>query len=139
MINRPKRRWFRFSLRTLFVVVTVFCVWLGWLGWQWRIVQERESASYWLRERLGDVWRTPGGYVTAQRPSMERNYNESLVPSRLRTMLGDQIAWVLELPPTLSESERERMLELYPEAEVLQWSLGDWTIAAPMRKELLDQ
>jgi hypothetical protein len=30
----PKRRWPRFTLRTLFVVVTVFGVWLGWqLNW----------------------------------------------------------------------------------------------------------
>ena len=30
----PRRRWFRFSLRTLFVVVTVFAAWLGWeLNW----------------------------------------------------------------------------------------------------------
>ena len=27
--TKPKRRWFRFSLRTLFVPVTVLCVWLG--------------------------------------------------------------------------------------------------------------
>jgi len=26
---KPKRRWFQFSLRTLFVVMTVFAVWLG--------------------------------------------------------------------------------------------------------------
>ena len=25
-----KRRWFRFSLRTLFVAVAVFCAWLGY-------------------------------------------------------------------------------------------------------------
>ena len=33
--NLPKpRRWFRFSLRTLFLLVTVFCVWLGYhLNW----------------------------------------------------------------------------------------------------------
>ena len=24
------RRWFRFSLRTMFVLVTAFCCWLGW-------------------------------------------------------------------------------------------------------------
>lgn len=27
--SNPNRRWFRFSLRTLFVLVTVLCVWLG--------------------------------------------------------------------------------------------------------------
>jgi hypothetical protein len=26
---RPKRCWFRFSLRTLIAVVTVLCIWLG--------------------------------------------------------------------------------------------------------------
>ena len=35
--NQPKpRRWFRFSVRTMFVVVTVVCAWLGyhtnWIG-----------------------------------------------------------------------------------------------------------
>jgi hypothetical protein len=25
-----KSRWFRFSLRTMFVLVTMVCVWLGW-------------------------------------------------------------------------------------------------------------
>ncbi len=27
--TRSRRRFFRYSLRTLFVVVTVFCVWMG--------------------------------------------------------------------------------------------------------------
>jgi hypothetical protein len=34
MTPAPKRRWFRFSLRTLFVVVTVLGCWLGYeLNW----------------------------------------------------------------------------------------------------------
>jgi hypothetical protein len=28
--SAPNRRWPRFSLRTMFVVLTVFCCWLGW-------------------------------------------------------------------------------------------------------------
>ena len=35
------RRWFRFSLRTLFVAVTVFCV---WVGYQCNWVRERHKA-----------------------------------------------------------------------------------------------
>ena len=27
--TKPKRRWFKFSLRTLLVVMTALCVWLG--------------------------------------------------------------------------------------------------------------
>jgi hypothetical protein len=47
--NQPKpRRWFRFSLRTLFVLVTVLCVWLGdqlnWIG-------QRHDAMEWLKCR----------------------------------------------------------------------------------------
>ena len=39
MTPPPKRRWPRFTLRTLFVVVTMFGVWLGWNVKQ---VRERE-------------------------------------------------------------------------------------------------
>ncbi len=41
MTIAPKRRWFNYSLRTLFVVVTVLCV---WLGWNVNIVQQRRAA-----------------------------------------------------------------------------------------------
>ena len=27
--SKPRRRWFQFSLRTLFVLLTVLCVWLA--------------------------------------------------------------------------------------------------------------
>jgi len=33
MTSTPKRRWFRFSLRTLFVVVTVAACYIGWGAW----------------------------------------------------------------------------------------------------------
>lgn len=35
MVDKPTpRRWFRFSLRTLFLIVTILCVWIGYqLNW----------------------------------------------------------------------------------------------------------
>ncbi len=30
MTHAPKHRWFRFSLRTLFVLITALALWLGW-------------------------------------------------------------------------------------------------------------
>jgi len=46
------RRWFRYSLRTLFVLVTVFCIWLGvqvkWIG-------DRHEALQWLRQQRDDT------------------------------------------------------------------------------------
>ncbi len=50
-MNAPKRRWFAYSLRTLFVVVTVFGVWLGYeLNWirqrhEFLVAQESLSNS----------------------------------------------------------------------------------------------
>lgn len=39
-MNAPKRRWFRFGLRTLFVMVTVVGCWLGYhLNW----IRERHA------------------------------------------------------------------------------------------------
>ena len=40
-MNTPKRRWLRFSVRTLLAAVTIVCL---WLGWQVSIVQERKMA-----------------------------------------------------------------------------------------------
>lgn len=40
MSKKPKLRWFRFSLRTLFVVITLIAV---CLGWQASIVCERQA------------------------------------------------------------------------------------------------
>jgi hypothetical protein len=43
MDEMPRRRWFSFSLRTLFALVTLVAVWLGWnLKW---IRQRREFVS----------------------------------------------------------------------------------------------
>jgi hypothetical protein len=36
MTPARKRRWLRFSLRTLFVVVTVLACWIGWGAWTFR-------------------------------------------------------------------------------------------------------
>jgi hypothetical protein len=56
MIERTaKRRWFRFSLRTLFVAVTVACCILGWRVH--RVRQQREAADAILALGGGVFWR----------------------------------------------------------------------------------
>jgi hypothetical protein len=42
-----KRRWLRFSIRTLLVAVTIFC---AWLAWQVRIVRERAELRRWAAD-----------------------------------------------------------------------------------------
>ena len=43
MSPAPKRRWFRFSLRTMFIVVTVFGCLLGWLSYELNWIRQRQA------------------------------------------------------------------------------------------------
>ena len=58
MDAKPKRRWYQFSLRTFFVLVTLVCVGFGWLGWQLRIVWDRrdflQNHTVWYGPSNGD-------------------------------------------------------------------------------------
>lgn len=45
---KPRRRWFRYSLRTFFVLLTIFGV---WLGVQLRIVQKRRELWRWIEKQ----------------------------------------------------------------------------------------
>ena len=72
-IATPKRRWLRFSLRGMFVLVTVLGVWLGWNA---SIVRQRQAAR---AEFLNEGW--------------ELNRDGSPDPIRLpwiRRLLGDE-------------------------------------------------
>jgi hypothetical protein len=49
-MTTPPRRWFRFSLRTMFVLVTVACDWLGYhLHW----INQRHTALQWMKTHSG--------------------------------------------------------------------------------------
>jgi hypothetical protein len=43
--EKPKRRWFRFSLRTVFVLVTLAAVgsWTYWIGWPWWLMHREQT------------------------------------------------------------------------------------------------
>ena len=50
---KRKRRWFRFSLKTFVVVLTVFCVWLGLVAYR---VHKQKRAVQWVKEHRGVVY-----------------------------------------------------------------------------------
>ena len=51
--SKPRRRWWQFSLRTFFALVTMFCVWLGWTVHR---ANEQRKAAAWVREIDGVLW-----------------------------------------------------------------------------------
>jgi hypothetical protein len=50
--TKPKRRWFRFSLRTFLIIVTLFG---GWLGWNFYEVRERDRYFKYLSTHGFDI------------------------------------------------------------------------------------
>ncbi len=48
MTPAPKRRWFRFTLRTLLIVATLWGCFFGWLGYQISWIRQRRAAIDWM-------------------------------------------------------------------------------------------
>lgn len=100
MSETPKRRWLRFSFRTLFVLVTVVGLWLGWNLHQVRQrdafskrigLQEGIFSLHVLERRMPITWSLLGA---------KREYRFNL----RRDEFGD--------------AEIERIRVLFPEAEI---------------------
>ena len=70
---KPRRHWFRYSLRTAGVVLTLFCLWLGWLA---NRAREQPLAT----ERLRSI----GAHV-----KYDRRPEQVPVPTWIRNRLGD--------------------------------------------------
>ena len=102
------RGWFRFRLRTLFVLLTVFGIVLAWVGVQVKWIRDRREflATYLdegvlrSRSRLED----PASYPTA-------------APWSIR-VLGETGTAAIFLPRNIDTQERERIQRLFPEAKL---------------------
>jgi hypothetical protein len=119
MGEAPKRRWFRFaySLRSLFVVVTVFATLIAWVFWNLNWIGERHSFRHGgsLQGPVGDSVEGPidpftGAHVGA--------------PSTL-WIFGEEGASIVFLAAVSSHEEMEhhpdfnRAKRLFPEARIL--------------------
>ena len=99
-VTLPKpRRWFRFSLRTLFVLVTAFCV---WLGWQLHLVRQRNMLVKLVDENYGYAGREidsePAGWRTS--------------------LLGDSDANVFAISPQTPQQVQDQIASDFPEASI---------------------
>jgi hypothetical protein len=109
--DNPRRRWFRFSLRTLVAAVSAIGLLLGWLGANWRVVAARTSA---LDE------------IESPSPPEAMIYYEhddtakAQVVSRVRRLLGAvAVRRILLVGRTFPAGRRQRIRALFPEATVV--------------------
>jgi hypothetical protein len=117
----PKRRCFRFSLRTLFVVVTVFGVWLGWVTYELNWIRQRHefiAGEKRIHERRGAavaIAYTYPGKRPARAPFMLWAFGEGGFSDMC--VLADEVD-----TQRLTENDMNRVRQarrLFPEAEVM--------------------
>ena len=115
MTLAPNRRWFHFSLRTLFVVVTVLGI---WLGWQLHFVSRRKQAINWLEKDL-DGLVIYSSWVRDD-PALARDRPDVLKWPQLpfwRRWLGDETIAEIWLPKdAYNDANLARLAKCFPEA-----------------------
>jgi hypothetical protein len=107
-LPKPKLRWFRFSLRTLFVVVVVLSMPLSWLGWNWQIVRERRDCitTAGVSHPNEDIWIC----------ELSARYEPAPFP---RNWLGDSLQTWIVVNSELGPDVYARIKHAYPEAKVV--------------------
>lgn len=99
----PRRRWFSFSLRTLFVLVTVLGVFLTWLGVQLKWIQDRKEALKWLADGHG---------------MFHEGFEDRMPIAPLSVRIFGEPAIGYILLPEENASHGPRIKLLFPEAQV---------------------
>jgi hypothetical protein len=101
MPTPPRRRWFRFQLRTLLIVVAVVAIPLAW------IAKERRQSRYEVkvaeklhREGLRDIkFGGPYDSMELDRQSKSQGWWREAA----RTVLGERILWIIGPPPDFED------------------------------------
>jgi hypothetical protein len=127
---KPRRRWLRFSLRTMFLLLTAFCL---WLGRNTQIVRERNSMRYEVRRN--------GGYVIldhAMQGPLDANGNEVIGSQSfdidggkrqlplVRRLLGDERVVMIQVR---RKGEVDGVKRVFPECLVVVDRLTDSAIS----------
>ena len=109
----PKRRWYQFSLRTLFLVITLCGIWLGW-------------QLYWFKTRHD--WLEAKNYVAAfPGEGMRKVPHPHMLIALFRQEAMSQI-----LLRNASDAEMAKVRRLFPEAEVVSGNWGAPSLGDPV-------
>ena len=138
---KPRRRWLQFSLRTLFVVVTVFCVWVG-------ITAKRARDQKYAVETIQEM----GGWVFYEHQIDDRTnmtitrngrlYDRGGIPARpgpawLRRIIGDEYFTTVNLVGMRGPQFNDASLEVVkPLTDLKRLALYDTKITNEGLKKL---
>lgn len=112
----PRPRWFRFSLQTMFLTLTVVCCWLGYyLEW----IRERHDYLNQLSPSGSQRQNSDSRYLF-ERPDVPASHS---MPIGLR-LLGEPAIAVLRDRDAQEEHEANAVQRLFPEALVM-WKRCD--------------
>ncbi|HEY2840785.1 MAG TPA: hypothetical protein VGJ26_16630 [Pirellulales bacterium] len=122
MPTPPRRRWFQFSLATMFVVVTIFAI---WLKWELNFVHERKEAIGAARHNPGHepIDDLADDTVFVIFPGDSPNTGNPRLPF-WRIWLGDQPVAGVATPPDASDETIHKWKRLFPEAEVEPYDIS---------------
>jgi hypothetical protein len=151
-MTAPRRRWFRFSLRTLFVLVTLFAV---WLAWQLNLIHQRNAMHRWIEAHggsaatgsLGKSFRDEIIQAVGPDPDFIRQFAPETRTGTIpwfKTILGDHAVAYIVIPRVFDPGHvYKRAQVLFPEALIipvplderltgtsLDFHAQDWTNAA---------
>lgn len=124
----PPRRRFRYSLRTMFVVVTIAAILIMWATSEWRFVLDRKALASEFNDRIGPV-----GYVGP-------HSNPTPTIPFWRAWMGDRPRHAIDVPYGAPKDDFDRARMLFPEAEIHRSPSPDeinryFTPARPMQPD----
>lgn len=117
MTDKPRPRLLRFSLRTLFIIVTLLCC---WLGWEISVVRHRQAVRKDYQVRFLVTFTTAADY--ASRFPLGTPTPKLATVSFLRRLLGDQPIQEITIAHFQSpdDPEMKRLARVFPEAQFRQ-------------------
>ncbi|MFN0021221.1 MAG: Hint domain-containing protein [Pirellulaceae bacterium] len=113
-----RRRWGSFSLRTMFVLMTVFCC---WLGWEMSVVRTRQAVLRELKQSGMYQVTLASDWQKSSPAAGKRGQSAATIPT-VRVWLGDQAVQTIWYPSHFmneSQPEVRRLARVFPEATLI--------------------